>query len=315
MPKKLLKVIVVLGVLVGALSLLFTLFPVLACWRFISPEKAMQAVRAFEGDSSLQFKNVELRQDPPSKTNLVSCVYRMQHSSYPIISHIWTVNAYTAEVQSVIYGTGSPDYSDTPGTSYSQSCCLKAAQAFATAKYNDFAKMSFQICDQTWTGYAWRFVWRQQVAYQAWTPNTVAIEVDSNTGQVATYSSVRIPTPTPHTPILTASQAVAAAKQATGIVTVTKQEGPMLESDPNGNTAWSMLIAGEDAQSNSLQYVVVVNATTGAIIENIAPSAFNQITDKKTNQYQLTKRQSVNLRTTTKRKKSEVHINKKLKYK
>lgn len=231
----------------------------------------MQAVRTFEGDSSLQFKKVTLRQDPPGTPSLASCIYQMQHNSYPTVRKTWSVNAYTSEVKSAYYGSPASDPTENPVGSYSQSQCLQAAQTFVTAKYADFAQMSFQLSEQTWTGYAWQFLWRQKVAYDTWTPNSISIEVNPHTGQVKVYSSTRIPTPTPTAPTLTAAQAVTSAKQATGIVTVTTLEGPMLECDPAGNTAWSMMIIGTDAQSNTLQYVVVVNAVTGAIIESTAP--------------------------------------------
>lgn len=230
----------------------------------ITPEQAMAAVRAFEGDNTLQLSCSELQDFNEGSEWERERYYDVDETQSDRAS--WTVDAMTGEVTGVIYYDSRPEVRpDQPVGPLTQQQCLQVAEAFARVKYDGFDTMGFQLDSSRWDDGGWEFNWNQRVAYDAWTPNGITVSVSPIDGRIQDYGSSRIPAPTPQEPQITAEQAVDSVKTAAGIVTLYEDPEAILFVDPDG-TWWTFQIVGADAQGRGRLYAATVNAVSGEIL-------------------------------------------------
>lgn len=235
--------------------------------QFITPERAKEAVRAFEGKPDLEFSRVELQHDTSGPSWSHRSWYSLHHKDFPNTRHRWSVDARTGEVTSAYYDDAYPaTHSSDPFGPLTKEQCRQIAENFARAKYQGFDQMGLQLIAEEWMGEGWRFEWRQKVAFGALAINGVEVEVNPANGRIQSYSSDRITTLPPREPKLTKEQVIERAKEATGIVTVDWFEEPQLLADPLGNVYWGLALGGGDAQGKYRGYAVTLNAETGEVL-------------------------------------------------
>lgn len=236
----------------------------------ITPEQAMEAVRAFEGDATLQFENVALTRN----TSLPLWQLRDKYELYQqnLRDHRWKVEAVTGEVVDAVYFDAWPkqtDY-DTPFGPLTEVQCKQIAESFARLHYDDFDTRNLQLMEPNnggrWTGDGWDFTWREKIACGAWTPTVVSVGVSPVDGKIYSYHTSRFATPTPPSPQLNAQQAIAAAAQVVGIVDLKYNDEPFFYATPEGIT-WTVEVGGGNAQSNGVHRIVKLDAVTGQVVE------------------------------------------------
>ncbi len=242
----------------------------------ITPGQAMDAVRAFEGDSTLQLKCDPLYQ------NLEGSEWEHERS-YSIDDtqneeHSWIVDAVTGEVTFAFYHDAMPDERpEEPVGPLTQEQCRQIAETYARAKYSGFDTMGFQSDEPEWDDGGWEFYWRQVVAYGASTPNGVGVDVNPVDGRIQSYGyTIRVPTPTPQQPQITAQQAVDIVKAAKGLVTGAANHDPGLYVDPD-HTVWGFIVGGQNAQGEDVEYSARVDAVTGEIVRLLDPMGGPQV--------------------------------------
>ncbi len=237
----------------------------------ITPEQAMDAVRAFEGDNTLQLQCGTLKEDldgPEWKHKRSYDIDDIQNED-----HSWVVDAVTGEVTDASYHDARSEVrTEEPTGPLTQEQCRQIAEDFARAKYADFDSMGFQLRDPEWDGDGWRFAWRRRNAYGARIPNGVNVRVSSADGRVQYYGSSRLPVPmpSPQQPQITPEQAVGIVKTAKGLVTGETESDPGLSADPD-RTMWSFVVYGENGQGKRLMYYAEVDAVTGEIVRTVEP--------------------------------------------
>lgn len=234
----------------------------------ITPEQAMNAVRAFEGDPNLEFETIELERGtsgPP--WNYEEWGYLLEaKENYPD-GHSWVVDAQTGEVVWAYYAGTKPDASDDPFGQLTKEKCRQIAENFARAKYANFGNMNLELCREHWTGTGWLFEWRQKLVLGAWGINGVEIEVNPIDGHIQVYRAIRIEQIQPsREPQITAEGAIEIAKKALGIVTVTGVSGPTLQADQQGNLTWSLALGGRDDEGNYNGAAIKIDAQTGKVL-------------------------------------------------
>lgn len=235
----------------------------------ITPQQAMDAVRSFEGDNTLQVTCDPLEEDlegPEWKHERSYCVDEAQSQDSS-----WTVNAVTGEVISVFYRNAYSQDTAEPTGPLTQQQCQQIAEDFARAKYADFDTMGFQLDEPEWDGDGWSFYWRRENSYGARIPGYVGVDVNPVNGCIQHYGSSRLSVtmPPPQQPQITMEQAVDIAKAAKGLVSAGAAD-PALVADPD-HTMWSFVMYGENAQGKHLVYSVEVDAITGEIVELMEP--------------------------------------------
>ena len=232
----------------------------------ISPEQAMEAVRAFESNPNLDFKVVKLE----TETDLPPEVPLPQPWWYVLEAkengRMWNVNARTGEVTWAYYPDAKPGFqSEEPFGPLSKEECHQIAQNFARAKYTGFDEMNFELIYERWTGEGWMFEWGQKLAYGAWGLNRVHIEVNPINGQIQVYSATRFEQQPPRQPKITTEQATEIAKQTLGLVKVYGSE-TLLKALPDGSVRWEVSIGGEISSGDYKGGVVVIDAETGKVL-------------------------------------------------
>lgn len=232
--------------------------------QMITPDQAILMVQAFEGDSTMQFNQVQLMTSNLGPPWSCADYYVVKHTE-DASNHSWDVDAFTGEVLQTYYGDRYPSQgSSEPIGPLAQAECLQIAENFARSKYGGFDSMGFHLRDQAWSRTGWGFLWQQKLAYDAATPNVVTVEVNPLDGAVQHYSASRIAILDPQQPTVTAEQSVQLALSATGIVTLNSTEGPFLVADPD-RTYWQLEVDGLDATSEHLNYLVEVDAYSGEV--------------------------------------------------
>lgn len=235
--------------------------------QFITPEQAMEAVRAFEGKPDLEFSTVDLQHDTSGPSWSHRSWYSLLHRDYPEVPHDWMVDARTGEVISAYYGDAVPSVPvSKPFGPLTKEQCYQIAENFARTKYQGFDQMNLQLVEEEWTGKGWRFEWRQKLAFGALGINGVEVEVNPADGRIQNYSADRISALPPKEPKLTREEAIEKAKEAAGISEVDWIEGPELLADPIGNVYWGLALGGIDADGNYRGYAITLNAETGEVI-------------------------------------------------
>jgi hypothetical protein len=235
----------------------------------ISPEQAKEAVRTFENNANLQFEGEPgLEED----TSGPAWSHRSWYDLESMQGDHYMVDARTGEVLSVSYAGRSNDIPlDNPPGPLSEEDCLQIAQHFARAKYRDFDVMGLTLTKSEWDGNeGWVFEFTQKLAFGIQTLNSCTVAVRPQDGQIVDYEAVRVSTPAPRQPQITAEQALEIAKQATGIVQVDWSEGATLVADPLGNIYWGLALGGGDAQGKYRGYAVTLNAENGEVV-SLAP--------------------------------------------
>lgn len=228
----------------------------------ISPEEAIQAVRAFEANPNLQLKVEPVEMEPTPSEWAQRFVYSLEDSE----NNEWKVNATSGEVVFAYYDDAIPGQGTCePFGSLSCDQCRTIALAFAQAKYEEFASMGFELQAQEWDNDGWLFIWRQRLVTGAWTPNCVVVSVNPVDGRIQSYSGWRIPSISATTPVITPQEAVAIAQASTRIVSGVEVEGLELWTDPDG-TFWNVTIDGLSAKNEHLNVEVRVNALNGSIV-------------------------------------------------
>lgn len=260
----------------------------------ISPEQAIDAVRAFEGDPKLEVKVVELEHETDAPAWSPLSIYRLQaQKSHTDERDFWYVNAQTGEVIGVNYGGTTTDDSEEPFGPLTKEECRQIAENFARSKYAGFDEMNFELDTEYWRFIGWEFEWRQRLAYGAWGVNFVGVEVNPADGRIQSYSAVRVrQIRPPREPKITAEQAIEIAKQAIKLVIVEGVTEPELTADPYGNVFWEFAIGGENVSGYYREAAVTINAETGEVksiayaciepIQRLSPSwrLMNEIKEK-----------------------------------
>jgi hypothetical protein len=257
-----------LGMKVLICSLILASSSVCIAQQFISPDDAIQSVKTFENNSSLQITCSSVESITIGPSWMAMTIYSLTCTDTTGYSNNWVVDALTGEVANASYGDACiSEYSDDPIGPLTQEQCLDIAETFAQSKYADFSSMNFQLDEQEWALSGWHFSWRQQVAYGALTPNRVIVEVNPVNGKVQAYTSSRINTPIPQQPTYGSEQAIANAKSALGIIVQNYVEGPVLSVDPDG-MFWDLVIDGQDNQGSHVNYAVRVDAISGQVVQS-----------------------------------------------
>ncbi|MHB0998258.1 MAG: PepSY domain-containing protein [Armatimonadota bacterium] len=232
--------------------------------QYTTPEQAMEAVRSFEGNPSLQFSYVEMAEtDAVTMWDSSRYSYDLKHVYYPDDRN-WSVNAITGEVYYAIYGDAYPERADDPFGPLTKEECRQIAENFARAKYADFDTMNFQPYEE-WGDTGWYFSWWQLLDYGAKGYNDLAIEVNPADGHIQMYSSRRIPSFTVLEPHVISQKAVDIAMQTTGIVTL-DSAAPELNANPDG-TFWEFEISGDNAQGKYLRSYIKIDAVSGNVLD------------------------------------------------
>lgn len=237
--------------------------------QIISSEQAKESVRTFENNANLQFKGEpELGED----TSGPAWSHRSWYDLESTQGDNYMVDARTGEVLGVSYeGRSNNVPLDHPPGPLAKEDCLQIAHDFARAKYRDFDAMGLTLTKSEWDGNdGWVFEFTQKLAFGIQTLNSCTVAVRPQDGQIVTYEAVRVGTPAPRQPQITAEQALERAKQATGIEQVDWSEEATLVADPLGNVYWGLALGGGDANGQYRGYAVVINAETGAVVR-LAP--------------------------------------------
>ncbi|MBP6962891.1 MAG: PepSY domain-containing protein [Armatimonadetes bacterium] len=236
----------------------------------ITPEQAMNAVRAFEGDNTLQLKCWELKahlEGPEWRHVRIYDLDDMQNED-----HSWTVDAVTGEVTSAFYRDAYSQDTEEPTGPLTGEQCRQIAEDLARAKYAGFDTMSFQLDEPEWDGDGWSFFWSRENIYGARVPNDVKVDVNPADGRIQYYGCYRLSVsmPSPQKPQIAPEQAVEIVKTAKGLVTGAAESDPVLSADPD-HTMWSLVVYGESGQREDLTYYAEVDALTGEIIRTAEP--------------------------------------------
>jgi hypothetical protein len=234
--------------------------------QYITEEQAIQAVRNFEGDQSLEFDEIELIVDPSPRFGFNGSTYTLSKNR-PIRD--WGVDALSGMITGVSYtDRWSEQYQSQPYGSHNQGQCYDIALAYARAKYSGFDSMGFQLKSSKWIENGWEFHWIQKIAYDAETLNDVTVSVNPSTGQIMGYSCCKVSVTTPSAPTVTSQQAIDIAKQYVGISQdLEVRTSPWLLVYPDGTLEWSMEISGILPIGEYVAYGIRVNAATGVIID------------------------------------------------
>lgn len=236
----------------------------------ITREQAMEAVRAFEGDTSLQFVDVKLERDTRLPLWQQRDEYELTQKNMD--DHCWEVDAVTGEVVGATYFDIWPDQTDhdTPFGPLTEVQCRQKAENFARLHYDDFDTRNLQLEEPNnggyWTGYGWDFTWREKLACGAWTPTYVSVGVSPVDGKIYSYLAGRFATPTPPNPQLNAQQAKAAAAQAVGIVDLKHNHEPYFYATPDGIT-WTVEVGGGNAEGKGEHCAAKLDAVTGQVVQ------------------------------------------------
>ena len=234
----------------------------------ITPEQAMDAVRAFEGDNPLQLTSDPLKEDLEGSEWEHERSYDIDDTQNE--DHRWTVDSITGEViRASYYDARSEVRTEEPTGPLTQAQCRQIAEDFARAKYIDFDTMGFQLDEPKWDGDGWSFFWGGlENIYGASIPNDVSVSVSPADGRIQYYSSYRLPVPMPppQQPQITSEQALEIVKTAKGLVTGATDYGAALRADPD-HTFWSFTMYGENAEGKVFLYGAEVDAITGEIID------------------------------------------------
>ncbi len=243
----------------------------------ISRGQAMDAVRAFEGNSTLQLTCHPIEEDLEGVEWEHERTYRIYDSQNE--DHRWTVDAVTGEVtRASYYEARSEVRTEEPTGPLTQEQCRQIAENFARAKYAEFDTMGFQLKEPKWKGDGWWFSWRRKNTYGAWIPNSISVRVSPADGRIQYYgcSRLAVPMPPPQAPQITAEQAIEIVKTAKGLVTGGANYDPELSQDPD-NTMWAFDVLGDNAQGEHLTYAAGVDAITGEILYADEPMGGSQV--------------------------------------
>lgn len=226
----------------------------------ISPEQAKEAVRAFEGDPSLEFKTVKLETD----TMLLPEVwYELEANN----GRAWVVDAKTGEVTWAYYPEAIPHIrTEEPFGPLTKEECYKIAENFARAKYVGFDNMNFKLFDERWTGQGWEFQWDQKLDYEAIGCNFVRIEINPANGRIQVYQALRVEQQPLKQPKIIEEQAINIAKQTLKLKTVYRSES-ILTATPDGRVIWEVAIRGEIESGDYKGGIVYIDAETGEVLD------------------------------------------------
>ncbi len=243
------------------------------CWaELITPEQAMQAVRAFEGNPYLEFSSVELDIDDQTPYKWKQWrEYRLKHADYEeSIPHYWLVDAVSGEIILAVYKDAYLPEDQRTGTPFgplTKEQCRQIAEDFARSKYTGFDSMNMVIALQDWQisdGSGWEFRWFSTLPNGASTPNSVSVDVNPADGRIQSYLATRIAPFTPPDPQITAEQAIVAAMAEAGVSEILELDGPSLYATPDG-ISWSMIFEGVILPENDFcnYFYAKVDAVTG----------------------------------------------------
>lgn len=228
---------------------------------YITENQAQQAIRNYENNQNILFKNGEIKELNNSDLGNYS-VWRIPVKSS---ENEYMVRAISGEVCAAIYIDRYPidDY-DQP---FNQVSSQNAALAYARLKYANFDSMGFQLEQSKWEGTHWLFLWNQILSYNAKSMNNIRIQIDPKNLQIINYSSDRFSVANPNQPQITSTQAINTAKTETGISTINNLTGPTLLVLPNGSVRWDIVIEGTKSDGINCAYFVTINAETGDLID------------------------------------------------
>lgn len=232
----------------------------------ISVREAREAVVRFDGDRSLQIRQVVVRSEydtdgsPPHRRYRISA----EKDGRPYAD--FAVNASSGEVTEVnYYFTKCVAPTDKPQGPRTKDECQKLADAYARARYKDFGSMGFQLSRQVWNRRTWGFVWEQVLRGGAVTPNYVSVDVSPTDGRIRGYTCTRFEVQTPQPPKVTAKEALAKANLAnnTRVDKFTTDPTPVLRIDLEGNAFWRIEKQGSSSSEYYRSDVEKVDAQTG----------------------------------------------------
>lgn len=235
--------------------------------QFISQNDAINAVRDFEGNQTLQFKVNPLFQYEEGQVWQYEYMYTIDLITNSEIDHSWNVNAISGEVTSALYMDRIPtEETEIAYGDYTQAQCRQIALEYAQDKYDEFTNMNFQLINEKWSGHGWRFSWSQILQNGATTNNYINISINPDTGSVQGYSSRRYQISDSNIPPqLTPQQVVNIAVQELGITSELIYDAPKLKANPD-NLYYSFNITGMNSNNEWQTGIYEINADTGDII-------------------------------------------------
>ena len=238
----------------------------------VTPEQAKDAVRAFEGESSLELVCSDLQEYTEGPEWTHEKTYDLEDVEGAVRDRSWTVDAVTGEVTGVIYYDAGGAYGTSDPTGpLTQEQCRQIAEDFARSKCSWFDTAGLELKNQEWCSDGWSFRWVQKIAHGAETPNGVSVDVNPADGRIQMYGCGNIPIPTPPELQITAQQAIDVVKADRGLATVYGTISTMLFASPDG-IFWVLIdLTGEDAQGNRYVCSARVDAVTGEIVSISEP--------------------------------------------
>lgn len=239
--------------------------------QYITEEQARESVRAFEGDYSLQFSDMEFRERTDGPAWNHDAWFTLRSGSYPDDA-VHIVDASTGEVTQAAYDLTPFESVEVPLGPLTQEDCRQIAEAYARTKYSGFDSMTFHLAKHIWDYTGWRYEWEQTLEYGALSYNYILVQVNPVDGSIEFYRSSRVPVTPVRPPQVTSAQATEIARQAAGIVTITSVAPPMLRGNPDGSSCWRVEITGVDSECYELELIVLVDAETGEVIDDGEPS-------------------------------------------
>lgn len=246
----------------------FTIF-ITACnsLQFISQDAAMNAVKQFEADESLQLAVDSLDKIEGYSEWEHEYFYTVNLIATPDPGYSWEVNAITGEVFFVSYSDREPEeYVEVPNGNYTQAQCRQIALEFIEDKYADFNNMGFQLVNEEWDGFGWSFGWNQFLQNGAETSNFINININSISGMVKYYNGTRLQIlPSSSSPQLTPQQVLDIAVQYFGITSQLTNEEPSLRANPEG-LFFTFEVKGMDANDEWQEGLFEIDANNGNII-------------------------------------------------
>ncbi len=182
---------VMLGVMAVAVA-------VAVWWNWPPPAKAVQAIRAFEGNPDLRPRLVmTITRRTGGKMFAEREFYIFRQTNAPPSGQYleWYVNMLTFEVNEARYRERSgskPVYK--PVGPRTEGQCNAIAEDYARKKYRGFGSMRFQPTRSEWVAVdtAWKFRWEHGNSSQ-W--NRVQVTVSPVDGSIVDYNGIRDPVP------------------------------------------------------------------------------------------------------------------------
>lgn len=254
--------VILLVIALGAVTIDYTKCN--AAEEYITVEQAMDEIRNFENNSTLQLScekgRLVMNEGPQWKHHSYYEVNAPEVSSNP---KEWVVDASTGEV-TFMCSLSVGQQAEEP-VAQTKLSARAVAETYATEKYLGFNSVDFHLYSDEWFSDAWDFIWVRHTNYNAMTVNIVIVSVKSDMS-IRMYSGTRAPLPNLQSPpALSSAQVVQAAADDEELTTIIWNSTPELTATPDGYT-YAFQIAGVAEDNVELDFEVVVDGDTGQVV-------------------------------------------------